>query len=217
MKCRDCVNVYDDMPCGGAALTAFELLTMHTPRNAISDATEVTSGADRFVTLAGLRFQAEHLSDPSEWLGFPSCDPAVNDLAFLLTIWEAIVVLPFAQGTQIPAYIPDLTSPINQTGDIADRVLWKRITYLPMWGLNTSAQFPQLTATYRDAGHGPVAVKTKVRLDEKHGVYYVRNFVHDLFGLTGEFNSCIPNGVSNPCVIPVQLDFWGKLFVHAIR
>lgn len=216
MQCRNCVNVYGDMPCGGALIDAFEIMTMHTPRNAISDATEVTAGSDRFVTVAGIKFQAEHLHDPAESLGFPSCDPSPLQLAFLLTIWEAIVVLPFAQGTQIPAYLPDFTSAINQTGDIADRVLWKRLTQMPIWGLNVTT-IPQLEATIRDVGHGPVAVKSKVRLDEKHGLYYVRNFVHDLAVGTQPIPSCSANPTTNPCTVPIQMDAWFKTYVHAIR
>jgi len=217
VECQDCHNVYGDMPCGGAFIHAIELMTMHTPRNALSDATEVTSGSDRYVTVAGVKFQAELSHDPATTLAFPACDPSPLSLAFLLRVWEALVVLPFAQGTQIPAYLPDFTSGINQSGDLADRVLWKRISILPIWGLNTTNPVPQLETTIRDEGHGPVVVKTKVRLDERHGLYYVQCYSHDVFGLGSVIDSCIANETTNPCVIPIKTDAWFKTFVHAIR
>lgn len=217
VECMDCTNVYGDMRCGGAHVDVIELMTMHTPRNVLVDATEVTAGSDRFVTVAGIRFQAEHSFDPAESIEELSCDPPASQLAFLLRIWEAIVVLPLVQGSFIPIYLPDFTQPLTQSGDLADRVLWKRISVLPMWGINTTGAIPQLESTIRDEGHGPVTVKAKVRLDDRHGLFYVRNFVHDIFGLPPVNASCTADPVTNPCVIPVKSDLWFKTYVHAIR
>jgi len=194
-----------------------ELMTMHTPRNPLVDATEVTAGSDRFITVAGIKFQAEHSHDPSESLSFPACDPSALQLAFILRIWEAIVVLPLAQGSFIPLYLPDFTQPLTQAGDMADRVLWKRISQLPIWGLGVSASFPELQDTMRDFGHGPQVVKSKVRLDERHGLFYVRNYVHNLAGLGPLNASCTADSVTNPCVIPITTDAWFKTYIHAIR
>lgn len=217
VDCFDCTNIYGDMRCGGAHVDVVELMTMHTPRNPIADATEVTSGADRFITVAGIKFQAEHSHDPSETQGFAACDPSPFTIAFLLRIWEAIVVLPLLQGSFLPIYLPDFTQPLTQGGDLADRVLWKRLSVLPIWGLTSTNSVPQLESTIRDEGHGPVVVKSKVRLDDRHGLFYVRNYVHNIFGLPPVNASCTVDQVTNPCVIPVTTDMWFKTYVHAIR
>lgn len=215
VQCSDCHNVYQDLPCGGPLITATEILTHRTPRNTLGvDNTELASGSDKFLVADGLKFQAEHWHDPATSQGFASCDPSPLQLVFMLRIWEAIVVLPFAQGTQIPAYLPDFTAMITQGGKFADRVLWKRLNQLPIWGLNVVTA-SQLESTVRDFGHGPVVVKSKVKLDDQHGLYYVRNYTHDVAGLGNPgADSCVAQQTTNPCVIPINTDAWFKIFFH---
>lgn len=194
---------------------------MGTPKTT-SDLTEIVSPSDNFLVVDGLSFQAEWLHDPSETLACPSCDPNPLSLAFILSIWEAIVVLPLAQGTTLsPAYLPLFTQGAFQQGDMADRVLWKRITHMPIWGLNVFSPgvFPQLQFSNRDGqGAGPVRVKTRAKLDDKHALFYCINFVHDLFGLGNSGAGCNvqPDCLGAvQCSIPIQLDFWGKFFYHS--
>lgn len=214
VQCHNCKNVYGDSPCSSPLTDVMEIMTMRTRRDP-ADTTEISNPSDRFVVVDGIKFQSEHSHDPSETQGFGVCDPQAQNLAFLLTIWEAIVVLPFAQGSAVPAYLPNFTNANFQTGDTADRVLWKRISQIPIWGTALSAGFPQISGTLRDIGHGPVAVKAKVRLDDRHGLYYVRNFTHNVFGLgTMDFNSCTADLQTNPCVVPVVNDAWWKVFYH---
>jgi len=175
-----------------------------------TDTTHVSNPSDRFVVVKGIKFQSEYTHDPSETGSCPQCDPAATSLIFHLTIWEAIVVVPCAEGANnIPAYVPNLTGGINQQGDMADRVLWKRITQLPIFG---GFNPPQLTATERNTAAGPVVVKSKVRLDDRHMLLFVRNYTHNLFiGPSGSFD-CTADCVTNPCVIPVRSQFWAKVF-----
>lgn len=193
---------------------------MHMPRG-LGDTTELTSGSDRFIVLDGISFQSEHFSDPGTWLGGSDVNenPSPFNLVFFLTIWEAIMILPFAQGIQAPAYLPNLTdaSAGGQQADLADRVLWKRITLLPMWGLNVpfGNQFPQLTATMRDTAAGPQRVKSRARLDDRHGLYYVRNFVHDIFFPSSFVRENCGTVAPHNGIIPVINDSWFKVFYHS--
>jgi len=187
---------------------------MRTPRHP-GDPTELSSGSDKFIVFDGAKFQSEFSHDPAETLGFTTCDPSPTALTFNLRIWEAIVLLPFAQGTQIPDYLPIFTTQLNQGGDLADRVLWKRISILPIFGIGAGGGLPQLETTIRDMGHGPVVVKTRCRVDDRHGLYWVRSYTHDVFGLGNPgANLCTPDPVTNPCVIPIQTDAWFKVFFH---
>lgn len=215
MQCRVCRNIYGDSPCSAPLTDVMEVLTMRSSRSP-TDTTEVTNASDRFLVVDGISFESVFFSDPLKWFNTGSCDPSPLSLSFFLTIYEAIVVLPLAAGTAgVPAYLPELSFPTNQGGDVADRVLWKRITLLPMWGLNFGDGH-QLTGTMRDTNAGPVRVKSKVRLDDRHGLYYVTNYVHDLAGLiSGDFNSCTPVVEGNDCVIPVENSSWWKIFYHS--
>lgn len=215
IQCFGCINVWQDTSCGFPLIDVFPLLNMSLPRSSI-DTTEVTSGSDKAIVLDGIRFQAEYTHDPSESLSCPSCDPPSTSVAFNLRVWEAVVVLPLNPGSaNVPAYLPTLTSSVEQSRDIADRVLWKRISIMPIWGLGVTT-IPQLETTIRDVGHGPVAVKSKVRLDDRHGLFFVRNFVHDV--VTGNPNgssTCSPIDCDeNRCSVPIQHDMWFKIFYH---
>lgn len=216
IQCSSCTNVYRDMTCTSPLLDAIPLLWMGMPRSPL-DTTEASNPVDKFITLDGLKFQAEFKHDPAESLGCSQCDPSPINLAFFLTVWEAICVLPLAEGTtSVPARIPNLTNPNAQGGDLADRVLWKRITNMPIWGLSVGGgTFPQLTDTLRDFGHGPVTVKSRARLDDHNALFYVRAFVHDIAGL-GSSNTDCPADCSGPtlCSIPVLFDGWWKMFYH---
>jgi len=211
LSCQHCTNVYGDMPCSAPLVDSFPLMSMATQASA-TDTTHVSNPSDRFVVVKGIKFQSEYTHDPAETLSFPACDPAATSLIFHLTIWEAIVVVPCAEGANnIPAYVPNLTGGINQQGDMADRVLWKRITQLPIFGLST-VLYPQLSSTERNSGAGPVVVKSKVRLDDRHMLLFVRNYTHNLFGLgQGNFD-CSADEQTNPCVIPVRDLSWFKVF-----
>lgn len=203
IQCRNTVEVYANMPCGGARLDVFPiLLPFMSP-----GAADTTAGAvvgQKANVLKGLRFSAEHFTDPGEWIDGDGCTlatPCPSLTAFILTIWEALVVLPLALGTKtVPAYLPDFTVSAFQGADQADRVLWKRVTHMPMWGLQTTGFTPQLQTSVRDTDHGAQTVKSSVRIDDRHGLFYARGFVHDL--------------VIAPFIgsIPVHLDFWAKTF-----
>jgi len=212
LSCQHCTNVYGDMTCVNPLIDSFPLMSMATQASA-TDTTHVSNPSDRFVVVKGIKFQSEYTHDPAETQGFPACDPNPLQLVFHLTIWEAIVVVPCAEGANnIPAYVPNLTGGINQQGDMADRVLWKRITQLPIFGLSATASIPQLTATERNTAAGPVVVKSRVRLDDRHMLLFVRNYTHNIAtGLAGNFD-CVAEVNQNPCVIPVRDLSWFKVF-----
>lgn len=215
--CRHCVNVYNDTTCSNPNIDMIELMTMGSPRSPIVT-DPVTVAADKHLRIRGIRFQSEFLHDPAQSLQCFSCDPAPADLAFVLTIWEAIIVLPLSQGGQAPEYLPNLTNAGSQKGDLADRVLWKRQSYLPIWGINVPAgnTFPQLEGTFRDTAAGPQEVRSKVSLDDRHGLYYVKNYVHDVFiGSGSSSTDCfVASDCSSPnkCSIPILNDCWFKIF-----
>lgn len=211
-ECRQCVNVWPDPHlCSNPGVDVFLLMHMSQAKVPTVDATELASPSDRFLTVKGIKFQAEHLHDPTKTQGVDP-DPQPASLQFLLTIREAIMVLPTLQGPSIaPAYLPNLSNVAFQAGDSADRVLWKRISILPIWGSALGGFQVQLEATHRDVGHGPVVVKSRARLDDRHGLYYVRNWTHDVVTGSGEPFNC-NESVTNPGVIPVELDAWFKIF-----
>lgn len=218
VDCFGCQNVYHDAPCISPIVDSFELLSMRTPRLAGSDTTEVTNPTDKFITLDGIKFQMEYSFDPSESDGIFACDPQANNVEMNLRVWEAIVLVPLAEGTAaVPAYVPLLTNASFQSGDLADRVLWKRISYVPIFAFNPTSPLQQLEFTIRDMGHGPVVVKSKVKIDDRHTLLYVRNYVHDIVlgNITGP--GCTKDNDNNPCVVPVQHDGWFKLFYHTRR
>lgn len=232
-NCRSCINVYGRSPCNESLTDAFLLLSMSSPRNPVSDPTELTVPANKAITLKGMKFQSLHHHDPQETqdcFAQPPVDfPGSSQLAFILTIWEAVMVLPFVQGsTTTPAYLPNLTGGSLQLGDLADRLLWKRLSHLYVQGTQSLASFgvgfvlnPDSTARYNT--ENPVAVKAKCRLDDRHGLFFVRSFVHDIFlpFTPKNFPSPCPSIDCDTCddnnnpecgTIPILHDFWAKLF-----
>lgn len=197
MSCRPSRNIWTDMPCGGALIDAIPIM-LPSPSVGLDASTAAATLGQKALTVEGIKFQAEHIIDPGAAIdGDVGGQPSFN--AFILTIWEALVVLPLALGTKtVPAYLPDFTSGFQST-DLADRVLWKRISHQPFWGLQLIPSV-QLQTTIRDTASGPQVVKSRCRIDDRHGLFYVRNFVHDLVlgGTDGQ--------------LPVNLDAWFKVF-----
>lgn len=222
VQCFGCMNVYRPTTCSAPVVDAFMIAGMSLTRNpnplTTGDTAPLASGSDKFLTFDGCKFQFEHIHDPQETLSCSSCDPAATAVAFLLRIWEALVVLPLAPATTtVPLFIPNLSRGTEQGGDVAERVLWKRISYLPIWGIGVpGGLFPQLASTHRDEGHGPVVVKSRVKLDDRHALFYVRNFVHDVVlpDINNSPNSCDVDCTDNHCSIPIQHDAWFKTFYH---
>lgn len=234
-NCRTCFNVYGDIPCTNPLTDVFTLLSMSIAKSA-SDTTEITSPSDRFIVFDGMKFQSEYFHDPLKTVDCSNANPTVNPnasaLDFILSIWEALVVLPLAQGSSIaPAYLPNFPSGIFQQGDVADRLLWKRLSWLHVQGIKSQ---PFLISsnpdgTFRSEQSGPVVVKARVRLDDRHALFYVRQFVHDIF-LNGQApcdqcTSCVDcdacdsdnTNVQNCGAIPIETDFWATMFYHARR
>jgi len=213
VECDGCHNVWQDATCTGPKVDVFELMTMRTPRST-TDTTEVSNPSDKFIVVDGIKFQQEYWNDPNETLDAPGADPPPTTVSFVLTIWEAIMVLPFAQGSLVPAYVPLLTNPVFQGGDSADRVLWKRITHNPIWATPVfgGVNLPQLQFTDRDTAHGPQVVKARVRLDDRHGLYMVRNFTHNVVTqVNGESPACFFPGAST---VAIHDNSWWKIFYH---
>ena len=232
-ECRPCFNVFGATTCDNALTDVTLLLSMATQRNpVIADTTELTSGADKAIVFDGMKFQSEWFFDNSLIRDCFCANPTFaspSKVQTVLTIWEAIVVLPFVQGSNtVPAYLPNLTGGSLQIGDLADRVLWKRLTNLRLIGTQAGGQnIVWIDETSDRQGHGPVAVKTRARLDDRHGLFLVRQFVHDVFwpfaanGDCSDFDcdNCSPcnNQVRSCGVIPVFNPFWAKMFYHARR
>lgn len=201
-QCRSEVNVYGEMPCGGPVIQAIPVMVPAISPGPTDPTTAPATLGEKAKTVFGVKFQSEFLSDPGAWVDGLPCDPCPGFLAFILTIREALVVLPLSVGSKtLPAYLPNLFD-TSQSFDVADRVLWKRIIHMPMWGINTTSGVPQLQTTVRDTGNGPVVVKSNVRLDDRHGLFHVRNYMHDLL---------LPVAAGQT-KIPVQWDSWFKVF-----
>lgn len=203
VQCRSELNVFGDLPCT-APIIQLTPIMVPTPTAAPTDPSTATATiGEKAKTVFAVKFQSEYLTDPGAWIDGLPCDPCPGFLAFILTIREAIMVLPLFPGSKLlPAYLPNLTSN-EQSFDTADRVLWKRIVHMPMWGLNTTGGVPQLQTTVRDTAAGPVVVKSSARLDDRHGLFFVRNYYHDLaLGIPADPTTRIP----------VQWDAWFKTF-----
>jgi len=232
-SCRTCFNVFGATPCINPLTDMTLLLSMATERNpTIVDTTELTSGADKFIVFDGMKFQDDWTFDNSLvrdcFCPNPSF-PNASAVQTTLSIWEALMVVPFVQGSNsVPAYLPNLTAGSLQQGDLADRVLWKRITNLRIYGPTAGGQnIVWIDESTDRQGHGPVAVKSRAKLDDRHGLFLVRNFVHDVFwpfsatGSCDDFDCDGCDGCNNEffdCgVIPVFNTFWAKLFYHSRR
>jgi len=231
-QCRTCYDVFGATTCSAPLTDMFLLLSMATQRNpTIVDTTELTSGSDKAIVFDAMKFQDDWFFDNSliqECFCPNPSFPNAGSIQTVLTIWEAIMVIPFVQGSNtVPAYLPNLTGGSLQQGDLADRVLWKRLTNLRLYGPRAGGlNITWIDETSDRMGHGPVVVKSKARLDDRHGLFLVRNFVHDVFwpfsakGIgcaTIDCDDCSPCNNDNPnCgIIPIFNNFWAKLFYHA--
>lgn len=197
VQCRTSRNIWTETTCQSAIVDAIPIF-LPSPSVGSDATTAAAVLGQKAMSVMGIKFQSEFILDPGNALdGDTGLQPSVA--AFILSVWEALVVLPLAEGTKaVPAYIPTLTA-IFQTADLADRVLWKRISHHPFWGLQLIPSV-QLQSTIRDTAHGPQVVKSNVRLDDRHGLFYVKEYVHD-----------VVVGASDG-VLPLVNDAWFKIF-----
>lgn len=194
-------------------LDVIPILNMVIPFQAVPQRLPSTM-ATRFMRFGGMKFQSSWWTDPAEWFDSENCGTVINVLSFVLSIWEAIVVLPLAQRSNLaPAYLPALADASDQAADLGDRLLWKRVLHLPMWGFNFSQVLPQLEHTGRDSADTPQIVKVRTRVDDKHGIFLCRQFVHNV--VFGTNAPCNDPGELGQCNIPVHNNFWGSLYFRA--
>lgn len=235
--CNLCFDMFGATTCTNPVTDMILLLSMATVKNPpLADSTELTSGSDKFIVFDGMKFQDDWRFDNSLVRDCFCPNPAfpnASSVQTTLSIWEALMIVPFVQGSSsVPAYLPNLLSGSLQVGDVADRVLWKRVTKLRLFGRNAlpGTQISWMDESTDRMGHGPVVVKSRARLDDRHGLYLVRNFVHDTFwpfsaiGAVGgcqsfDCDDCVPcdNSTKNCGVLPVFNDLWAKLFYHTRR
>lgn len=141
---------------------------------------------EKGIVFGGCHFQLEHSINPRNQ------PEGLQNHEEFIEIFEALVVLPYAQGTPgVPVYLPFFTNGFFQTRQAADRVLWKRITIMPYWGTNTLGGTSQLQTTIRDVGHGPIQVKAKARLDDRHGLFYCANYVSGVSSGFGNYITAV--------------------------
>lgn len=201
LTCRSPINLLGGNPCNDPTSVATILLSHSTPFSAAPER-YLTDGLTKNIILGGTKFASEHHLINTITFG----DPGPENTATAVTIWEALVVLPLAQGAGIfaPLYVPNLATPVEQGFDYADRLLWKRVSYLNFIGLNLTGGGVVFSNTVQSNDHGNQVVKSRLRLDERHGLFYVRTFVHDL--------------VLDPEVgFRIDWDFWAKLYVRRGR
>lgn len=199
LNCRSAQNLVSPSPCAGATINAIPVLTVTMPTGPTDPTTAGATVGEKAKVFQGMKFESQWLLDPGTWIDAVECVQCPSNVATFLSIWEMLVVLPLQQGSKtLPAYLPAFPTS-NQSFDVADRVLWKRITQLPIWGLQVSSGFPQLTANIRDTNGGQQVVKAKCRIDDRHGLFFCWAIVHDLADpLEG--------------TIPVVHDFWAKMY-----
>jgi len=215
-----CANVFDlaqNQPCCkqtfapfcDPVIDAFPLLTMTIPFTAAPERYPSTL-ATRKMIFGGMKFQSDWWVNPQEWSGdgCPGFGGGLANVNWVQKIWEAIVVLPLQQGsTFAPDYLPVLACASQQSGDLADRVLWKRVTMLPCWGFDIVQVLPQLEINQRNTEAGPQVVKVRAAVDDRHGIFMVRQFVNDIVWQ----NDC---GLGD-CTVPLHNELYGKLYYRA--
>jgi len=213
-KNATCTNICTDPTLTSTIIDVVPLLTMTIPFQAVPNRFPSTMST-RKMRFGGMKFQSSYWTDPAEWFDSEDCGVPIVALTFVLSIWEAICILPLAQGsTFAPVYIPELANPAQQGADLADRLLWKRILHLPMWGFTPATQaLPQLEHTGRESADVPVTVKVRTAVDDRHGIFYVRQFVHNV--AFGNAPPCNDPGELGGCNVPVHNNFWGTLFYRA--
>jgi len=185
--------------------------TLFVPTPPVGSSDPTTAGAvigQKGPTVLGIKFASEFYHDSNLDNIDQECpSPNPQIAVFQLRIWEALVVLPLAQGSKtIPAYLPNLTNNTQQF-DLADRVLWKRLRHLPIFGFATANGLNQWSTTFYDSANaGPQVVKSKVFLGDHQGLFYVRNFVHDYV---------VPAHDPEQCAIFIGMDSWFKVFYRS--
>lgn len=202
INCRNQVNVHQDATCGPNAPMLIQADTVFIPTPAVGTTDPTTAGAvigEKSKVVMGIKFQSEFIHDSLEDLEDVTCP--TTWFQFGLTIWEALVCLPLAAGSKtLPAYLPNLTTS-SQAFDVADRVLWKRLSLLHIY--STGNNGPNIVSTWGSNAGGPQVVKSKFRLGEHQGLFYVKQYVHDVaFG---------PNDLE-ACIITIWNDSWWKVF-----
>lgn len=201
VSCRNTVNVMVNAQCSQNQLVQADTIFIPNPALGSSDPTTAAAViGEKSKVVMGIKFQSEFAHDSLEDLFTVDC-PATPYAQFLLTIWEALVCLPLLAGSKtLPAYLPTLTAATQQF-DVADRVLWKRISLLHIY--NTGNNGPNIVSTWGGASAGAQVVKSRFRLGEHQGLFYVKQFVHNI-----DFSEAIPA----QCLIPVTNDAWFKVF-----
>jgi len=159
----------------------------------LSASQQQVSGAARAVLFAGCHGQLEYAAQV-----FPG-DTALP-CRDVFTMHSALVVLPLAEGAKsVPAYIPNIAISRSQLSvnsntqmDTDERMLWYRFDN--MWWLNPDPdacdngdqppftqdivlQTLHLTANTFKQNPTQFQVKARARIDERHGLFLVRNFV----------------------------------------
>lgn len=192
-------------------LDAFPLLTMTIPFQAAPFRVPSTM-ATRKMLFGGMKFESLWSLNSANFFDSEDCGQPLAALAFQMTIFEAIVVLPLQQSSFVaPAYIPVLASTAQQSEDLGDRLLWKRLTILRAIGTGFTIT-PTLDESRYDTAGGQQVVKVRAAVDDRHGIFMVRQFVHDIvFGTDPPCN----NGSLGGCIIPLINDLWGTMFYRA--
>lgn len=226
IQCSTAYNVAKNATCSNTCvspatpgvtsqlLDVIPLLTMTIPFQAVPVRLPSTM-ATRFMRFGGMKFQSSWWTDPGEWFDSENCGVPISALMFVLSIWEALVILPLAQrSNQAPAYLPALADASDQSADLGDRLLWKRVLHLPMWGFTPATQaLTQLEHTGRESADVPQVVKVRTRVDDKHGIFLCRQFVHNI--VFGGNAPCNDPGDLGSCNIPVHNNFWGTMYFRA--
>lgn len=163
IQCRRAISIPPNSTCLSPFIDAFQLVGTTVPQSALP---QLTKG----VVFGGAHFQLEYALNNATNFTISAASTGIE-------IFEAVVVLPYAQGAPgVPAYLPALTAVALQGADLADRVLWKRISFLNMISLDSVGV--QIDRTEEAQGHGPVVIRSKCSLDERHGIFYVANFTN---------------------------------------
>jgi len=216
--CQTPYNMARASPCcttGGPIvcqpfIDAFPLLTMTLPFTAAPERYPSTLATRRMIA-GGFKFQSDWWINPQEWSGdgCPGTFGGMANVNWVQKIWEAIVVLPLAEGsTFAPAYLPNLACAAQQGVDLADRVLWKRVTMLPCWGFDVAQVLPQLEFNQRNSEAGPIVVKVRAAVDDRHGIFMVRQFINDIVW--------DPADCSNTdCTVLLHNELWMTMFYRA--
>lgn len=194
LQCRTPISFVPPVTCASPFSDVIPLATTTGSGTGVVGAIPFSSKA---VQVRGIKFQMEYAINSGVQ------NNLFAGIADFIELYEAIIVLPFGQGAQVPAYVPLLTTALENQ-DIGDRILWKRIGHLVLVGTGLTGGSPRMESTSVQTAYGPQVVKSAVRLDERHGLFYVVNIVMGL-GSVGEQN------------LVMARDGWFTLFLKASR